>query len=49
MLQLAPETIGRYIQREINALREYLEGIPKDERSEHRKTIKEIERAIKKC
>jgi peptidoglycan hydrolase CwlO-like protein len=38
----------RYIQREIDVLREYLESIPKDERGDNRKTIKEIERAIKK-
>ncbi len=48
MLPVAPDTIARYIQREIDVLREYLESIPKDERSDHRKTIKEIERAIKK-
>ncbi|MCI0392946.1 MAG: hypothetical protein MOB07_29795 [Acidobacteria bacterium] len=48
MLPLAPEAIARYIQREIDVLREYLESIPKDERSDHRKTIKEIERSIKK-
>lgn len=48
MLPVAPDTIARYIQREIDVLREYLESIPKDERGDHRKTIKEIERAIKK-
>jgi len=48
MLPVAQETIARYIQREIDALREYLENIPKDERNDHRRTIKEIERSIKK-
>ena len=48
MLPVAPDTIARYIQREIDVLREYLESIPKDERGDNRKTIKEIERAIKK-
>jgi N12 class adenine-specific DNA methylase len=48
MLPLSIETIRRYIRREIDTLREYLEGVPKDERNDHRKTIKEIERAIKK-
>ncbi|MCG3143138.1 MAG: hypothetical protein HONDAALG_00459 [Gammaproteobacteria bacterium] len=48
LLPVAPDTITRYIQREIDVLREYLESIPKDERGDHRKTIKEIERAIKK-
>jgi N12 class adenine-specific DNA methylase len=48
MLPVVPDTIARYIQREIDVLREYLESIPKDERGDHRKTIKEIERAIKK-
>ncbi len=48
LLPVSPETIGRYIQREIDTLREYLEAIPKEERGERRKTIKEIERAIKK-
>ncbi len=47
-LPVAQETIARYIQREIDALREYLENIPKDERNDHRRTIKEIERSIKK-
>ncbi|MGH9767338.1 MAG: Eco57I restriction-modification methylase domain-containing protein [Blastocatellia bacterium] len=48
MLPVAQETIARYIQREIDALREYIENIPKDERNDHRRTIKEIERSIKK-
>ncbi|MGH9835544.1 MAG: hypothetical protein ACRD9Y_21190 [Blastocatellia bacterium] len=48
MLPVAPDTIVRYIQREIDVLREYLESIPKDERGDSRKTIKGIERAIKK-
>jgi N12 class adenine-specific DNA methylase len=48
MLPVSPDTIARYIQREIDVLREYLESIPKDERGDSRKTIKEIERAIKK-
>ena len=48
MLPVAQETIGWYIQREIDTLREYLEDIPNEERDERRRTIKEIERAIKK-
>ncbi len=48
MLPLAPETIARYIRREIDVLREYLESIPKEERSDQSKTIKDIERSIKK-
>jgi N12 class adenine-specific DNA methylase len=48
MLPVAQQTIARYIQREIDTLREYLENIPKDERNDHRRTIKEIERSIKK-
>ncbi len=48
MLPVSRETIGRYIQREIDTLREYLEEIPNEEKDERRKTIKEIERAIKK-
>jgi N12 class adenine-specific DNA methylase len=47
MLPVAQETIARYIQREIDTLREYLGNIPKDERNDHRRTIKEIERSIK--
>jgi N12 class adenine-specific DNA methylase len=48
ILPLAPESIARYIQREIDVLREYRDGIPSDERSDQRKTIKDIERSIKK-
>jgi N12 class adenine-specific DNA methylase len=48
LLPTRPETAASYIQREIDALREYLEEIPQNERSSNRKTVKEIQKAIKK-
>ena len=43
-----PETVMRYIEREIASLEAYLEEIPDPERRANRKTVKEIQRAIKK-
>ncbi len=48
MLPVAPETIARYIQREIDTLETYLEDISGNERREQQRTVKEIQRAIKK-
>src|SRR5262245_28506646 len=48
MLPIAPETISRYIQREIDTLEDYLAGVPSEERSAQQRTIKEIQKAIKK-
>ncbi|MGH9766456.1 MAG: hypothetical protein ACREAB_03400, partial [Blastocatellia bacterium] len=48
LLPTAPETIARYIRRELDTLEDYLAGIPREERGDQQKTIKEIQRAIKK-
>jgi N12 class adenine-specific DNA methylase len=48
LLPLSQETVARYIRREIDTLEEYLEGIPREERRDQQKTIKEIQKAIKK-
>jgi N12 class adenine-specific DNA methylase len=47
-LPTAPETIAHYIQRELDTLEDYLAGIPREERGDQQRTIKEIQRAIKK-
>lgn len=43
-----PATVVRYIEREIAVLEAYLEEIPASERRANRKTVKEIQKAIKK-
>lgn len=48
LLPTRPETAARYIQCEIDVLREYLGEIPQNERSSNKKTVKEIQKAIKK-
>jgi N12 class adenine-specific DNA methylase len=48
LLPIATETIARYIRREIDTLEDYLAGISREERGDQQKTIKEIQRAIKK-
>ncbi|MCI0523645.1 MAG: DEAD/DEAH box helicase family protein, partial [Acidobacteria bacterium] len=48
MLPVATDTIARYIQREIDTLESYLEGIPDNERHDERRSVKEIQRSIKK-
>jgi N12 class adenine-specific DNA methylase len=48
LLPTCPETASRYIQREIDVLMAYLEEIPSNERSSNKKTVKEIQKAIKK-
>jgi N12 class adenine-specific DNA methylase len=48
LLPTCPETAAHYIQREIDVLRTYLEEIPSNERSSNKKTVKEIQKAIKK-
>jgi N12 class adenine-specific DNA methylase len=45
LLPLSQETVARYIRREIDTLEEYLEGIPREERRDQQKTIKEIQKA----
>ena len=43
-----PATVVRYIEREIAVLEAYLEEIPATERRANKKTVKEIQKAIKK-
>jgi len=48
LLPTAPETTAHYIQRELDRLKDYLEGISDEEQQSQQKTLKEIQRAIKK-
>lgn len=48
LLPVDPSLVARYIEREITALEAYLEEIPATERKANKKTVKEIQKAIKK-
>lgn len=48
LLPLAQATVARYIQREIDTLEAYLEEIPPTEQRSQRRTVKEIQRALKR-
>jgi N12 class adenine-specific DNA methylase len=48
LLPLAPATIAGYVQREIDTLEAYLEEIPPAEQGSQQRTVKEIQRAIKR-
>jgi N12 class adenine-specific DNA methylase len=47
LLPVSPETIARYVQREIDTLEAYLEGLGDDESRGQKRAVKEIRRAIK--
>lgn len=48
LLPLAQTTVGRYIHREIDTLEAYLEEIPPAEQRSQQRTVKEIQRALKR-
>jgi N12 class adenine-specific DNA methylase len=48
LLPTASETVARYIQRELDTLEDYLAGVLREEQGDQRRTIKDIQRAIKK-
>jgi len=48
LLPLAQTTVARYIQREIDTLEAYLEEIPPAEQRSQQRTVKEIQRALKR-
>ncbi|MGE0883123.1 MAG: SNF2-related protein [Blastocatellales bacterium] len=48
LLPVNPAVVSRYIEREIAMLEAYLEDIPATERRANKKTVKEIQKAIKK-
>ena len=48
LLPLAQATVARYIEREIDTLEAYLEEIPPADQRNQQRTVKEIQRAIKR-
>lgn len=48
LLPLAQATVARYIKREIDTLEAYLEEIPPTEHRSQQRTVKEIQRALKR-